>query len=518
MDRSRVPGSWIRGVDRAALIVLIAALAALTAYLSVRWWDRWYHNDVWAYLQRDWSLTGLLRPHAGHPAPLNIFVTLLGRDLIGFEATPLFPILRAVTWVAYLGTLALVMAKQGVNRVTLLAVLGLIAVWPLAAWQEGWLPGNPVVHASTLAIGLIISTTEDPSPWLKGGVSAVAALMAVNMSSGTIFAFALVLALLVTRKWRNWIGVVVAVPITYLTWRMAFSDSAAGLPADLGGVLETPIHWARLLVAGTSTTTGLPELVAIALIVIAAGMTAVGIWKRGSMTTLEATLVIASFSYVAAVLVFRIDAGLAEPLASRYQYNVFLLFLALVLPHLRLSVPISMIALTLAAGFATPANVQETELRNDFWIARTADERQLLATVADLLRDGEPFLENAAVGAQPLRVGGLIELMGQGLAPELGSAEPMLVPEARGHLQMVLSRRSEGQPDRCAPSLSLFVERGETVVVSAVEGEASLLTSAQGDAILPIPGNSTFAITPLFDEPIERVRITGTNVCADATG
>jgi hypothetical protein len=487
-----------RDLDRlsgkAALVLLVAAMAAAAAVLLSYGSDLTFFQDSWEFLmhRREPSADALLDPHNEHIVLIPVLIEQASLHLFGMDSmTPELAVLTALLLGAAACLFVYVRRRLGPWPALFMAVL-LLFLGP--AWQDLLWPFQVGFAGSALCGVAMLLALENESRRWDAVACALLALCLAFSSLGIPFAAAAAVDVLQRRRERGLrrAYVFVAPLLLYAAWYAGWGHTAENqLSAD--NVLGSPGYVVEGLTASLDSVLALGTIFdetvgrsqwGLPLLVVLLALAAYGGFRRrgfeaGLWPALAATL---TFWFLAA---FNTIPG-REAYSSRYLY-VGGLFLLLVAANLLQGVRFSRWGLV-AAGAATAAvvgfNLVPLREGRDFFAGETVLTRADLGAIEIASRTVDPGFAltpeiAGTVFLNEIEAGEYLRAAREHSSPAYTPAELVAAPEeGRAHADLVL-----------ANALPLGIETG--LPASAAAGECVELGGASGQTLPIRPGVTT---------------------------
>lgn len=331
-------------LDRASRAAALAFGAGETAALAFYLWvgrGIWFNGDEWDFLtnRSAGSLHDLFYPHSQHWSTIPILAYRFWWQVIGLRSYTPYLATVILLHLSVAALLRTVMRRAGVS-----AWVATATALVFAFFGSGWFDiiyGFQIGFCGALAFGLLAMIASDhDGPFdrrdLLGLLAGLASLMCSGV--GVTMVIAVVVAVLIRRRWRMALAYALPLAAAYVAWFAAIGHQGYPPPASPGQVL----HFAVSVVGSTFAALGHGQWVGalLAALLVAGGVVA---W-HDTATDRRRTGLAGPLGLLVGAVVFAIVTGIgrgapalgstgAQVGASRYLH----VLAALLLPALALA-------------------------------------------------------------------------------------------------------------------------------------------------------------------------------------
>jgi len=473
-DTQLRPWEWPAAIIVGGVSVVFVALAAR---------NLWFLSDAWDFLSgRDLtSLESYLRPHAGHLQSTTVATYGLLYEIFGLDFWPWYFIPRLLGYAAVAVFTWRVLRLRGADPVIAFGTLVIMLVLGVSSWHNLSTANNFVALAVLLGVAVIVSRRPQPVPADLVKVALLLTFSLYTTTLGLATWVGLLVALILTRRILAWWPPMVWTGALYGLWYLTFGRGQ-GEPLDLslGAWLETPARIFELIESALPSILTTPDDTGIVVAVAAIGF--VGwLGVRGKLTVFELTFLGTLLAFLGMIVLARIIPGRALPTAERYAFNVAMLLIPVVIPHIKLPRARQARLATTAAAILVMAviawnNLTLLENSLDFWEERSQESRATVEAAGALLLDGEPAFALSPIDrprAGSLTVMRLQELLDEGWRPK--TADPDVEEIARAELRLGI--RPAGR-----------IRGTKPITADTVDGNGCVIADSNGPVALEVVG------------------------------
>jgi hypothetical protein len=466
--------------------LLAALLAAGMAFVVLASRRAWFEGDAWIFLVRR-DAGDLLEPLGGHLVPFNLLVTRALYGIAGLDFSPLFPIVRAAAWAAFVGTVWWILRSRRTDPLVAAGVAGVLLFLGPSRWLAAWFVSNPISLGAVMIAAHLAAAGDRPNRRRLVALGGSALVAVLSGGAGVVGVGVLALVLAAGRRGRPLLPALAPAILLYGTWFLAFRE---GTPLEVGGgwssVLRVPGAALEVLALAAARVIHAPEWVGwVMLPLIAAGIALLAMAKR--IDRFGEVLLGSAAAYALAAAAVKVAPGLSSAEASlRYSHSIIVLALVGIAPSAAESARRSA-RVPAAAVLAVVLVVQGLWLADELALLEESGTRvrRDVGAAAWMVERGEPAAEGFRmdVRAGYLKVPELERLLSDGWDPP--PPAPEVERRMRGDLRI---RVRGGHPSWQAAG-------GGDLECTRLEPGASLAVVPSADSVLRVspaqPGTLT---------------------------